>query len=176
MAITACKPECTVIFHINHTSQATKKADAGAPDAVADLSSRITAALTTLVDEVALDAQLAGTLRIDLEWLQYRANFREPVMLRRLTTPREQLLPRAEIAIDLRQLDPALVTEQLAPALKILANGSPPQLEDGPVFFDGYVPLRDSVIWQFNRLFWQRLADWEAASGRGFEAALPSYS
>ena len=35
-------------------------------------------------------------------------------------------------------------------------------------------PLRDSIIWEFNRLFWQRLGDWEAASGRGFEEALPS--
>jgi hypothetical protein len=30
------------------------------------------------------------------------------------------------------------------------------------------------VIWRFNRLFWQRVADWEAATGRGFEEALPS--
>src|SRR5262249_11553653 len=34
--------------------------------------------------------------------------------------------------------------------------------------------IRDSVIWRFNRLFWQRVADWEAASGRRFEEALPS--
>jgi hypothetical protein len=30
------------------------------------------------------------------------------------------------------------------------------------------------MIWPFNRLFWQRLAAWEAAANRGFEAALPS--
>ena len=37
-----------------------------------------------------------------------------------------------------------------------------------------WTPIRDSVIWRFNRLFWERVADWEAASGRGFEEALPS--
>src|SRR5207253_2236170 len=35
-------------------------------------------------------------------------------------------------------------------------------------------PYRECLIWDFNRLFWGKLAEWEAASGRGFEAALPS--
>src|SRR4029078_5945861 len=46
--------------------------------------------------------------------------------------------------------------------------------EHAPLVLGEYAPLRDSVIWQFTRLFWQRLAEWEAASGQGFEAALPS--
>jgi len=42
------------------------------------------------------------------------------------------------------------------------------------VWLDDWAPVRDSVIWQFNRLFWQRLGEWEQATGRGFEQALPS--
>ena len=43
----------------------------------------------------------------------------------------------------------------------------------GSLSEDDFRPLRDNLIWQFNRLFWQRLGDWESASGRGFEAGLP---
>src|SRR4030095_7911061 len=32
------------------------------------------------------------------------------------------------------------------------------------------------MICDFNRLCWRHLADWEAASGKGFEAALPAGS
>ena len=42
------------------------------------------------------------------------------------------------------------------------------------MYLDDFRPYRDCMIWDFNRLFWRNLADWEAASGRGFEAALPS--
>ena len=48
--------------------------------------------------------------------------------------------------------------------------------EDDNLHLDAFTPWRDSIIWKFNRLFWQWLSEWEAASGRGFEAALPSGS
>jgi hypothetical protein len=44
----------------------------------------------------------------------------------------------------------------------------------GRHYLEAWVPVRDSVIWRFNRLFWQRVGDWETASGRTFEQALPS--
>ena len=31
---------------------------------------------------------------------------------------------------------------------------------------DGFGPWRDSIIWSFNRLFWRRLGDWEAATAQ----------
>ena len=37
-----------------------------------------------------------------------------------------------------------------------------------PIFLDTCRPWRDSIIWPFNRLFWQQLADWEAYAKRGF--------
>ena len=80
----------------------------------------------------------------------------------------------AEIAVDLRQLVPGTLRESLAAALR--DAGADDALSAGaaaPLYLDGWSPLRDSVIWRFNRLFWQR-ADWEAATGRGFEEALPS--
>ena len=35
------------------------------------------------------------------------------------------------------------------------------------------VPIRESCIWDFNRLYWQALDRWEQATGRMYESALP---
>jgi hypothetical protein len=78
----------------------------------------------------------------------------------------------AEIAVDLRQAEPGRFREELARALATLA---PDAADDADrVWVDDWAPMRESIIWRFNRLFWQRVSDWEAASGRRFEEALPS--
>ena len=41
--------------------------------------------------------------------------------------------------------------------------------DEPPLVLDGFKPWRDSIIWPFNRLFWQQLGDWEAYAKRGFE-------
>ena len=85
------------------------------------------------------------------------------------------LLPLAEIAVDLRQAVTDRLPEDLAKAVKSLAD-SPDANPERHVYLDEFKPYRDCLIWDFNRLFWQHLADWEAASGKGFEAALPAGS
>src|SRR5262249_62118406 len=76
------------------------------------------------------------------------------------------------IAVDLRQAEPGRFREELTRALASLGSAG---AEDGArLWLDEWAPLRESVIWRFNRLFWQRLGDWERATGRGFEDALPS--
>src|SRR5262249_54274223 len=86
-------------------------------------------------------------------------------------------LALAEIAVDLRQLPSS---GDLRAALAAALRGATAEERDGTessdgrVYVDEWAPLRQSVIWRFNRLFWQRVADWEQASGRGFEEALPS--
>jgi hypothetical protein len=111
-------------------------------------------------------------LRVHLDWIQYKANFRDPVTVRRAVDDRGRPLPLAELAIDLRQADPARCRDELAQALGwISAEETEPRDQ---VVLDDWVPLGQSAIWRFNRLFWQRLTDWERQVGRGFEAALPS--
>src|SRR4030095_7222979 len=108
--------------------------------------------------------------RLHLDWIQYRANFRDPVSLRRAADADGQPLTLAEIAVDLRR--PADAPAGLRWALRCLG----PDGDDGDdrVWLEAFGPLRGSVIWRFNDLFWKRLTDWETASGRGFEQALPS--
>ncbi len=132
--------------------------------------------LLALIEEGRVGPRVLPALRVHLDWIQYRANFRDPVITRRATDARGESRALAEIAIDLRQADPARLREALAEALAAVSPeplGAPPLAPDR-VHLEPFVPLRDDVIWRFNRLFWQRVADWEAATGRGFEQALPS--
>ena len=114
--------------------------------------------------------RLLRALRVHLDWIHYKTNFREPVMVRRTTMPGGQPGTLAEIAVDLRQADPGKLPAQLAHALQHVHAGT----EDDNVHLDQFAPWRDSIIWKFNKVFWQWLTEWEAASGRGFEAALPT--
>ena len=115
---------------------------------------------------------LHPSLRIHLDWIQYRTNFRDPVIVRRTTDAQGKPMALAEIAIDLRQADPPSSPLQLGARCRSVGPTS--AADDGRVYLDDFRPYRECMIWDFNRLFWQHLGEWEAASGRGFEAALPS--
>ncbi len=154
-----------MILHFNHVSRGK-----GAKS-LAELTSLISGSLTKLAEEGAVDAKLLGALRVHLDWIHYRTNFREPVMVRLGTTSTGQPGPLSEIAIDLRQADPETLPAQLAQALHVVRSGS---ARDSDLHLDAFTPWRTSIIWKFNKLFWQWLTAWEEASGRGFEAALPS--
>jgi hypothetical protein len=155
-----------VILHFNHVSRG-KSAKS-----LSDLTGLVAGTLTSLAEQGAVDARLLRALRVHLDWIHYKTNFREPVMVRRTTMPDGQPGPLAEIAVDLRQANPAQLPEQLAHALRAVRGA----IDDDCVYLDDFVPWRNSIIWKFNRLFWQWLTAWEDASGRGFEAALPSGS
>ena len=59
----------------------------------------------SMVEDGVLDPKLAPSLRVHLDWIQYKTNFRDPVMVRRTADGWGKLLPLAEIAVDLRQAD-----------------------------------------------------------------------
>ena len=46
----------------------------------------VTGSLMSLVEDGVLDARMAPSLRIHLDWIQYKTNFRDPVMVRRTTS------------------------------------------------------------------------------------------
>jgi hypothetical protein len=143
-----------VIFHVNHRT-------------AADVTSYVMGTLPAVIDHSGLDPQAAAGLHVDLDWLPYRASFRDPVIARQAIDAQGSPLPHGEIAIDLAQVDTAKFEAQLRDALRSLrGTASVP----GRVYLDEFKPLRSSVIWQFNRLFWQRLNDWELSSGRGSDA------
>ena len=91
-----------MIVHINHISQS-KKPRNGKPSPQSEMAGLVTGSLMSLVEDGVLDAKMAPSLRIHLDWIQYKTNFRDPVMVRRTSNAQGQPLPLAEIAIDLRQ-------------------------------------------------------------------------
>jgi hypothetical protein len=157
-----------VIIQRNYTPSALPKGTD-----IAELTSRVTAPLTVLLEESGLDTEVAAGLRIHLDWIQYKTSFRDPVMVRRAIDHDGRVLPFSEISIDLRQVDPRL-TEHLSQAVRTLRDGTRHAPGDEVLVLGEFAPWRDSIIWAFNRLFWQRLAAWEEHAKRGFEAALPS--
>jgi hypothetical protein len=163
-----------VIVHINHIS-ASKKPGGGQRSKQCELAGLVAAAMLSMVEDGVLDVGLAPTLRVHLDWIQYKTNFRDPVVVRRTTSPQGHTLPLAEIAIDLRQADASSLHAELVRAVKSLsaAHDANPC---GHVFLDGFRPYRECLIWSFNRLFWQHLGEWEAYSGKDFEKALPGGS
>src|SRR5262249_62054572 len=147
-----------VIIHVNHQQ-------AGQ----ADRAGLVVAALLGLAERGRVDERLLPALRVHLDWIQYQSNFREAVAVRRAVDRAGAALPLAEIAVDLRRLDPAGLSTALDRALETL--DAEPAASDGRVWLEDWRPVRESAIWRFNDLFWQRVAHWEKAAGRGLHAA-----
>jgi hypothetical protein len=131
--------------------------------------------MLSMVEDGILDPKLAPSLRVHLDWIHYKRNFRDPIIVRRTVDSRGRVLPLAEIAIDLRQANAETVAADLAAAVRQLAPGAEPNGHEH-VRLAGFTPYRDCLMWDFNRLFWKHLAAWEDTSGKGFEKALPSGS
>jgi hypothetical protein len=117
-------------------------------------------------------------LAATLEWVQYRKNFRAPVMVRPFrATPGDtngHHGPLAEIAIDARRAKDMsrdqLVTEiseRLAKALGII-----PDVHEC-VHLESWVRPSKSVMWSFNRAYWRHLAHWDETFQKDYAAALP---
>src|SRR6187402_1006708 len=111
----------TVIVHINHIAPGKKKAAGRSPQS--ELAGLVNGAMLSLIEDGVLDARLAPSLRVHLDWIQYKTNFRDPVMVRRTADSWGKLLPLAEIAVDLRQAVTDRLTEDLVKAVKSLADG-----------------------------------------------------
>jgi len=117
------------------------------------------AAALRAVESGALDPTRA---RVVGDWVQYKQNFREPVMARPVLGHKEEEL---ELAFDLRRADASLLDGQIAAALAI-DDSEAAWLED-------FGPVSRSVLWRFNALYWGELALWEEASGRAYAQTLP---
>lgn len=111
-------------------------------------------------------------LRIACDWVQYRQNFRDAVSVR-------QIMPTPlhgagsdfyELAVDLRRAQ-ALegLSEQVARVLNSVDNGA----TNGNQYLEDWQRGSQSVVWDFNGLYWNFLALWEEATGQEYEQALP---
>ncbi|MEP6960877.1 MAG: hypothetical protein ABI995_02305 [Acidobacteriota bacterium] len=125
----------------------------------------------TLVAEGLVDKGQFARLQIELDWIQYKQNFREPVMATQGFTGCDGVSPPImDIHVDTRQVGPERLRADFLKALKRadshLPNGDRIALED-------FITMRRSIVWQFNRFYWRHLKAWERVSGQGYDKALP---
>ena len=122
-------------------------------------------ALGPILEAVCASPADLARLRVVCDWIQYKQNFREPVVSRPVAHT-ETAGTDLEIAFDLRRCTD-IAQENLTAHVK-QALQEPPGLPLEP-----WVRGRDSCIWRFNQLYWQALSHWEVATGREYEQSLP---
>jgi hypothetical protein len=154
-----------MILQLNHLPR--KLSAAGAQEVIG--------ALESLLAEGHLEHTQFANLRVHLDWIQYRHNFREPVCVVPGTNERGEQLPFMELHVDVRQAVPGTLRAEL---LRAMSRGNPGPgpgaAEPAEVMpLEEFGSFRSSLAWRFNRLYWQRLADWEESTGKGYEQALP---
>src|SRR2546425_12005445 len=134
------------------------------------LAAGVASTLVTAAGEGHVPQRILENLNVHLDWLQYKTNFREAITLRRATRG-EEVLPWIEVGVDLRQVRQDSLKEEFVIALEDATD--PAACSRKRIYLEPFTPIRSSVIWRFNHLFWQHLPLWESASGHGFEKALP---
>jgi len=148
-----------MILHLNHTRH----------ESAAASTSEVVSTFLTLLEEGHLSAAQFARLQIYLDWLQYKQNFREPLTVMQSTASEGGQSPSMEVRIDSRQVSPgclrALVQKAIQPSV--------PASSQGRIYLEDFRSMRSSIVWDFNQLYWQRLKDWERATGKSYERALP---
>jgi hypothetical protein len=143
------------------------------------------------------DVDLTAT-RAVCDWIQYKANFRDTVMVRPVLsadgdTP-ASTVAGYELAVDLRRCARpetdvvAEVTAALSDAVHVAAGtgagAGGPRVDEHSVdkhgggagdrvWLESWVPGSASCVWRFNALYWQALAAWEKTTGKEYEQTLP---
>ncbi len=134
------------------------------------LIGQVVTTLLSLAEEGRVDAGILPHLHVQLDWVQYKSNFRETVMVRK-SIRNGAPSPLVELAIDLRQVE----GDDLRDALeKALVEASTDGEATDRLPLEAWGPMRSSMVWKFNALYWRHLLDWENASGQTYEKALPS--
>ncbi len=141
-------------------------------------------AIAPMIEALAGSAADLATTRVVCDWIQYKANFRDTVMVRPvLSADGSASVDGHELALDLRRaarpetdvaaavaaaLSDAVHADGGGPAAAAPGDGAPRR-----VWLEPWVPGSGSCVWRFNALYWQALAAWEKSTGKGFEQALP---
>ncbi len=141
----------------------------------------VTAALGPVFDALAEDSMDLSRVRVVCDWVQYRGNFRDVVDIRPILAAHDhesELAPvplaavvtedEMEVAIDLRRSGDVPLKELTADRIRRFGDADPAR-----IYLEPWLATSQSVIWEFNTLYWKALDLWELATGRPYEKALP---
>jgi hypothetical protein len=126
--------------------------------------------LSAVADAVEHSEVDADRLIVSLDWVQYKRNFRDPVTVRRFL-PTDGEGPSAEIALDVRRAGAIDVGAALREATAEASR--PPGDAHDRIYLEDLTRPIESVIWGFNRSYWEHLSSWEATFQQDYAAALP---
>src|SRR5215831_12235394 len=135
-------------------------------------SQEVVEAVYGLLSDGNIEPNEFSRLRIQLDWLQYKKNFREVVLLTQGQQAGENPGRIAHVQVDTRQVVPGCLKPEMLRSL-VRAKAHPGQSENDRLLLEDFTPLHSSIAWDFNRLYWQRLKDWETAIGKTYEQSLP---
>ncbi|MGH9497342.1 MAG: hypothetical protein ACRD3B_20260, partial [Candidatus Sulfotelmatobacter sp.] len=85
-----------MILHLNNTRR----------DSIIATTNEVVSTLLSLVDEGCLQPERFARMRVHLDWLQYKQNFREPVLMLQTAGEQPEGPASVEIRIDSRQVTP----------------------------------------------------------------------
>src|SRR5712691_3306442 len=151
-----------MILKLNHLQG--KAAAATAQDVIG--------ALYSLLDEGHIEPAQFARLQIELDWIQYKHNFREVVTATQGYDAQGEQVPLMDLHVDTRQVVPGCLRAEMLRALARV-NLEGPRSDQDRLPLEDFQSLRTSIVWQFNKLYWNRLKDWQEATGKGYQEALP---
>lgn len=129
-------------------------------------------ALNKLVEDGHIDPGEFATLQVQLDWVQYKTNFREVVSVARIVRANSEAAPGTlEMRIDTRQVTAENLRPEMLRALAVVAD--PAKSAEDRIPLEDFKSFRHSIAWEFNKRYWSHLSDWERMTGKGYQEALP---
>ncbi len=148
-------------------------------------------ALDSLVAEGRMEPSELKGLHVELDWIQYKQNFRDPVSIAQTYNGNGKHPPVTEVRIDTRQVAPDSLQREMIRAFagaesngdgelanqfafrpaKPLIEVPASELDRLPV--EDFKSFRYSIAWRFNEMYWRNFTDWQHWTGHSYEKALP---
>ena len=135
----------------------------------AGITPMVVEALNQLVEEGQIDRGQFANLQVQLDWVQYKTNFREVVAVSRIGREGAEN-PVLQMRIDTRQVTPENLRPEMLRAMSVL---DPAKNAADRIPLEDFKAFRHSIAWEFNKRYWGNLGDWEKMTGKGYQEALP---
>src|SRR6266404_7876835 len=128
--------------------------------AAASTTQEVVSALYALLEEGHIDQKQFAHIQVQLDWVQYKQNFREMVTASRpLCYDRKESSSILDVRVDARQILPETLKSETLRAIR--GANMEPDAEQGALVLEDFKSFRHSIAWTFNRTYWSRLKDWE---------------
>jgi hypothetical protein len=138
----------------------------------ATTAQEVVGALYELVADGTIEPERFARLQVELDWIQYKENFRDVVQGTQAADANGKPTSLMSVHVNTRQVQPGALKPLIANVLNRVRLPAAERDSDR-LPLEAFQTMRTSLVWDFNKLYWARLNDWEHATGKGYEEALP---